>query len=162
VWTDKDTQLYFQVHDQNALERWVDWFNGEDRPDNIMNNERQDNHDNSIKQPRNNKMPSISTLGGASSSPFNETSTNGITSTTSSTNNAIDTLLVPRSSVYHHQSSQHFQHYPPSIMTPAATNADHTDTYNFYGAPPHHNNDSNPISTFGVNHDGQHSADYSY
>ncbi|CAO3596140.1 unnamed protein product [Absidia cylindrospora] len=159
VWTDKNIQLYFQVHDQNALTRWVGWFNGEEQLSEDVN---------VIGKPRN-KLPSTSTLGAASGTPLHEQTTTNYTSGFTDSEHGLESFVAP---VYHHP-SQHFQNYAPSTVTGAtSTTGDHhhhhqhhSDTYNFYGTPHQlqHNNDSNPLSTFGhVNNDGQLSSDYSY
>ncbi|KAI8341058.1 periplasmic binding protein-like I [Chlamydoabsidia padenii] len=161
VWTDKELQIYFQVHDQKALERWTAWFNGEERPDDDTNEEQQNDSGNGTTRPRkNNNIPSISTLGGASPSHNQGTSTNGLGSHSSSSSNVIDAFISPRSSVYHHHNSRHI-HSPLSTVT----TADHTDTHSFHGNPLQHSNNSNPISTFGAfgaSHVGQNSTNYSY
>ncbi|KAI8077824.1 periplasmic binding protein-like I [Halteromyces radiatus] len=164
VWTDKNIQLYFQVYDREALTRWVAWFNGEDQPRNNNDSDEQqyddddDTTDDFSRKRQKNKLPSISTLGAAT---FNAITTNNTSMATTDQN--LESVIVPHSPVYRHQSNQifHQTHTTSNVASPNSL----ADTYNFYGAPQqvYHKNDSNPISTFGAFHpDDQNSSTYSY
>ncbi|CAO3594586.1 unnamed protein product [Absidia cylindrospora] len=155
VWTDKNIQLYFQVHDDKALARWVNRFNGDERPDNVIGTGW------TTRQQKTN-LPSISTLGASSGSPFNAISTTRNTGTMASSDQFLDSFSAPRPSVYHHETGHRLENHTPSYNTTDDA-TDFMDTYNFYS--PHHlqlKNDNNAITTFGVNNDDQRSTNYSY
>ncbi|KAI8343904.1 periplasmic binding protein-like I [Chlamydoabsidia padenii] len=172
VWTDADIQFYFQVHNEKALKKWMDWFNDETQPDDINADNGQQQVDLHNRR-QNNNLPSTSTLGATSGSPLKTMSTTNQTGTMASSDRFLDSFAAPRQGIYQHQYDQHNHNFTPSVTSD--NTADIMDTYNFYGAPHHkidsnhiitfggvsqHKIDSNPITTFGVNNDG--STGHSY
>ncbi|ORX56420.1 periplasmic binding protein-like I [Hesseltinella vesiculosa] len=172
-------QFFFQVFDQKALDRWVDWFNGPTRAGPGQPSIPSPPRSNSSPAKQGNKLPSTSTLGVFSTG---DSSTGLTTNQTDSSNfshtgnNAIGVeprlyQLSPTATSHVNEIESQPRRHPRSSFLSAFTSGENpsqrysafsANTLSFYQPQLlQHRNDSNPISTFGINEEDEDRYSYS-